>query len=259
MALKKASHWTELYYRVVEHYFWRPQAIGRKADPNKKSRSWDYWRNKLENQETPLNHMLDFLFYIAPEELLDLIVSSFLGRKIKNLEIVMPEYGIIDYNIVQPDIIIANGPEVVFVEMKVDSKSSVDQFAKYAIAAHYLMSADSTITSVDLVILSRHMEHKRLWKNSKKLGLTSEKTLREIAIKGIREDPSIWTEAGVKRFISKNPESLIKLIDRLKTMGLYLANYTLLEHILREFATRETGVRRLIEGVRAEFLRRNLI
>jgi len=258
MRLRKAPYWTELYYQIVEHYFWRPQAIGRRSDPSKRH-PWDYWKNKLESQEVPLNHVLEFLFYIAPEHLLDRIISALLGREIINLELVVPEPGSLNYNIVQPDIIISNGNELVFVEMKVDSKSSIDQFAKYAIAAIYLIDNDPTISSVDLVILSRHTKHECLWKNSKKLGLTNEKALREMAITGIERDRSVWGERGVKRFLANNPDAAEKLAERLRTMGLHITDYATLAHILQDYATEETAVNRLIQGVLEELLRRNLV
>jgi len=259
MPLRKAPYWTDLYYRVVEHYFWRPQAIGRRADPEKKRRSWRYWEQKLESQETPLNHILDLFFHIVPEELLDRVVSVLLGRKIDNLEIVLPEPGSVDYNIVQPDIIVSNGRELVFVEMKVDSQSSIDQFTKYAIAANYLVDSDPGIVSVDLVVLSRHTDYDQVWKNSKKLGLTSEEKLRRVAISGVKGDHSLWSERGVRRFLINNPGDVLRLADRLQTMGLHLVDYSPIERVLKDYAKKEVAVHRLIQGVLEEFSRRNLV
>jgi hypothetical protein len=41
--LKKAPYWTDLYYRMVEHYFWKPQEIGRKSVREGRSHPWDHW------------------------------------------------------------------------------------------------------------------------------------------------------------------------------------------------------------------------
>lgn len=259
MALENAPYWTDLYYSVVEYYFWRPQAIGRKSDPDKPSRPWNHWKDKLESQETPLNHILDFLFHIAPQELLDKSISALLGRSITELQLVAPTDGTLDPHVVQPDIIVSNGKSLVFVEMKVDSQSSVDQFAKYAIAAHCIIQNEPQITSVDLVVLSRHKDHNKVWKNAKKLSLSSDEAIRKMAIQGIAGDHTIWCERGVQRFLKNNPTDAPFLIKQMESMGLHLTDYETLELALNNYASQEKAVSRLVEGVLKEFDRRNLV
>lgn len=259
VALEKAPYWTDLYYHVVEHYFWRPQAIGRISDRTKPARHWDHWKGKLESQETPLNHIIDFLFHIAPQDLLDRAISALLKRQISNLQLVAPTVGTIDNNIVQPDIIVSNSSTLVFVEMKVDSQSSIDQFTKYAIAAHCIMQDEPQLKSVDLIVLSRHANHNRVWKNAKSLGLTDERAVRETAIRGLQHDPTIWGQRGVQSYVKSNPDSISCISDRLRSMGLHLADYSVLEDALREYAAEEKTVERLIHGVLHEFSRRHLV
>ena len=258
MALEKAPYWTDLYYDVVAHYFWRPQDIGRKSDPEKQPRHWNYWREKLESQEAPLNHILNFLFHIAPQELLDRLISALLHRQMADLQLVAPAAGTIDHNIVQPDIILSNTSSLIFVEMKVDSRSSIDQFAKYGIAAHWIMQDEPQMTSVDLIMLGRHTDHCRIWKNAKRLGLTNEQSVRKAAIRGLEQDPTIWRERGVQRYIKAHPEEIPKLAKRLQTMGLHLADYAVLEGVLSDYANKESTVQRLVQGVLQEFTRRRL-
>jgi hypothetical protein len=259
MPLEKAPYWTDLYYRVVEHYFWRPQNIGRKSNPEGTPKAWKHWKDKLQSQETPLNHILDLLFHIAPEQLLDRVVSALLQRQICNLRLVAPTPGTIDYNVVQPDIIVSNSAELVFIEMKVDSQSSIDQFAKYAIAAHCIVQDEPQITSVDFILLTRHPNPQRVWKNAKKLGLSSEQAVREVARRALQHDPTIWGERGVQRYTRSYPEAIPSLAKQLMSMGLHLADYVLLERALRDYAAEETTVNRLIHGVLQEFARRNLV
>jgi hypothetical protein len=258
MALQKAPYWTDLYYQVVEHYFWRPQAIGRISDPQKPSRPWSHWQEKLKSQETPLNHIIDFLFHIAPQDLLDRVVTALLGRQISGLQLVALTEGTIDGNIVQPDIIVSNSRELVFIEMKVDSQSSIDQFTKYAIAAHCILQDERQIESVDLVLLARHKDHDRVWKNAEKLGVTDERSLRETAIRGLTSDPTVWSQRGVQSFLKSNPDSLVNLCGLVRTMGLHLKDYITLESVLRAYAAEEKTVERLIDGVLQEFCRRHL-
>lgn len=260
MPLEKAPYWTDLYYRVVEHYFWKPQGIGRKSDPDKPSHPWRYWQDKLESQETPLNHILDFLFHIAPEELLDRVVSALIGRQISNLQLVSPTPGTIDGNVVQPDIIVSNSTELVFIEMKVDSKYSIDQYTKYAIAADCIIQGEPEITSVDLVLLSRHKMHEKIWKKAKQYGFTSGSEIREVAIRALENnDQSIWDERGVQRYINSYPNAIPQLIKQIKNMELHIADYSDLESVLLDYAEKETVINRLIHGVIQEFGRRDLV
>lgn len=258
MALKKAPYWTDLYYSLVEHYFWRPQDIGRKAHPDMPSHPWAYWRSRLLSQETPLNHILDLLFHISPKELLDQSISALLERQESNLELVSPEEGTLDDNVVQPDIIVSNNKSLIFVEMKVDSKSSIDQFVKYAIAAHCILKDEPAIESVNLIILSRHRDHSQIWRGAKRKGLKSVDEIRELALKGLNGDQSIWDERGVQRYLSKNPAAVADLSNIIQTMGLHLADYKMLESALSTYIKKEKSIAPLVEGVLEEFGRRKL-
>jgi hypothetical protein len=259
VALIKAPYWTDLYYDVVEHYFWRPQAIGRISDRTKPARNWDHWKGKLESQETPLNHIVDFLFHIAPQDLLDRVISALLKRQMSDLQLVAPTPGTLDNNIVQPDIIVCNSTALVFVEMKVDSQSSIDQFTKYAIAAHCIMQDEPEPKSVDLIVLSRYADHGRVWKDSKRLGLADERAVRDAAIRGLEHDPTLWGQRGVQRYLKSNPDVVSLVADRVRSMGLHLVDYAVLEGTLREYAAEEKTVEHLIHGVLHEFSRRHLV
>lgn len=186
-------------------------------------------------------------------------MNAYLQRKISNLRLVAPTPGTIDYNVVQPDIIVSNSTELVFIEMKVDSRSSIDQFAKYAIAAHCIVQDEPKITSVDLVLLARHTDPQRVWKHATKLGLTSEQAVREVALRALQHDATIWGERGVQRYTRAYPQAIPSLEKLLLSMGLHLADYASLETALRNYAADEATVSRLIHGVLQEFARRNLV
>jgi len=258
MPLEPAPQWTDLYYDVVKHYFFRPQRIGRMTDPEKAGLGWAHWRGKLEEQEVPLNHMMDLLFHMAPQGLLDRVVSAFLGRSAVGGQLVSASADVVDVHIVQPDIIFSDGRALVFIEMKVDSRSSIDQFVKYAIAAHCICRDSPNIESVDLVMLSRDGTHLQLWKKAKTLGLTDTAAVRKVALRGLKEDMDVWGEAGVPSFLEKNPGVAAALSQQVSSMGLHLADYRSLQTTLQEYATEEKTVSRLIEGVLWEFARRGL-
>lgn len=258
MPLRKAQLWTDIYYRVVEEFFWRPQIIGRKSDPNRPSRPWSHWRQKLASQEVALNHILDLLFHIAPQELLDLVVSDLLTTQLTGFELVEPSEGLIDPNIVQPDVILSNGETVVFLEMKVDSKSGIDQFVKYAIASHLIRRDEPALSRSELVILGRELDHAKVWKRSKSLGLKSAAHVRAAAKRGLGGDDSVWSERGVQRFLARNPTAASDLGGIVESMGLVLADYHTLADVLRGFAAREETAERLVHGVLGELNRRGL-
>ena len=259
MAVEKAPHWTDLYYRIVEHYFWKPQEIGRISNPKKPSQKWGHWLGKLQGQETPLNHILDLFFHMAPQPLLDQIASKMLSRTINGLELVHAAPDIVNPNIVQPDIILTNGPELVFIEMKVDSRSSLDQYAKYAIAALELRKAIPEITTVDLVMLSRHADHSKLWRNARKLGLDSIDKVKRTASAGLRGETDIWKEGGVPKYLSMQPDSRERLAEQAETMGLHLADYNALAGVLDAYARDKSTLGPFVGGVLHELRRRELI
>jgi len=254
--LEKARVWTDLYYEVVEYYFWEPQRIGRRRDPSRKSQPWDYWRGKLQKQETAFNHILNLLFHMAPQELVDRAVSALLGREVEGLELV--NAGGLDPNVVQPDMIFTDWKDLIFVEMKVDSRSSVDQFVKYAIAAQYILEGPEDLSSVDLVFLTKTKSHNKVWHRAKADGLDSFDALRRHAVRGLDGDMEVWREAGVPRYMRENPGAVPGLRNRVQSIGLALADYEGLSNVLREYAAENQTVARLVDGVLAELARRGL-
>ncbi len=256
MALTRSSQWTDLYYKIVGHYFWNPAEIGRVSDKSKPSHHWRHWESKLRKQEAPLNHILDFLFYLAPQDLLDDVISKMLGRRVTNLELVVADREVLSGNLVQPDIIVTNGSDLIFVEMKVESQSSIDQFVKYAIAAHCLTKSERSLKSASLVLLAKHTNFQSLWKNAKKLDITDAKSLRSVAIRGLDGDSSVWSQKSVQRYLSTTPDARSSVRRHVKDLELSIANYGDLTSVLEAHPTNESIVSRIIEGVLSEIKQR---
>lgn len=257
MALRKAPFWTDLYYKVVEYYFWSPQVIGRISNPGKSAKPWHHWRNSLSSQETPLNHIIDFLFHIAPDEFLDSVLVSLLGREAKGFSLVEPSAGTLDASIVQPDMIICNQKELVFIEMKVDSQSSVDQFIKYAIAAECIRAEDPLIRSTDLIMLARKAEHSCVWKNAGRLGIQCDESLRQIAKLALDKE-SILCQRGVQKYFRANPDAKVKIAAQIDRMRLHMVDYSVLKDAMTAYVSREKSLNNLINGVIEELGRRSL-
>lgn len=257
MALQKAPFWTDLYYKVVEYYFWSPQVIGRISNPAKSAKPWLHWRNSLSSQETPLNHIIDFLFHIAPDEFLDSIIKSLIGRDANGFSLVEPSPGTLDASIVQPDMILCNKKELVFVEMKVDSQSSVDQFIKYAIASACIRADDPSIRSTDLVMLTRKADHSCVWKNAARLGIGTDEALRSIA-KSAVDDESILCQRGVQKYFRANPHAKEEIALQIDRMRLHMVDYSVLKEAMTAYVSREKSLSNLINGVIEELGRRSL-
>jgi hypothetical protein len=130
--LPTAGGWTEEYRTIVEHYFWSPQQLNRQS--RSPSLPWDQVWAALRQREVPLNHLLNLFFRLAPADL----VADLLGAALPGRASGAPEMlGLSGHPITgacQPDFAFACGGDLVFIEMKVRAKLSVEQVVKYALA-----------------------------------------------------------------------------------------------------------------------------
>lgn len=258
MAVVRTPTWTDQYYRIVEHYFWSPQRIGRQSCKDGKPRNWKYWQAKLENQETPLNHIVDIFFHVAPTELLDRIATKLISRPCSGLQLVHADAETIDANVVQPDIVLFGPKDLVFLELKVDSKSSVDQLGKYAIAANCICLEAPNIENVDLILVTRDAFRTSPWKRIRFRGEPSLNVAKDEAIRGFNGDADVWNERGIQRYLNKNPDQKDNVVGHLSSMDLHLGEYRQIAEVLQEFMAEEPTLERLIQGVLAEFKKREL-
>jgi hypothetical protein len=70
---------------------------------------------------------------------------------------------------------------------------------------------------------------------------------------------TIWCEQGVQRHLKTNPADVTLLTKQIESMGLHLTDYETLEMALKDYASQEKAVGRLVEGVLKELERRNLV
>ena len=199
--IKELDGWTDHYYDFIDHYYWRPQQIGLKKDKTT-SRGWDPWLSKLRRYEPALNHMFDLFFQLAPQDLVDYALGRLVGHSVDGMRLVRVDG--LDPHVAQPDMVFFADRRVIFVEMKVESKSSVDQFVKYAITAHHLAEQ---VSQFDLVVLVPKAEHGKVWHG--KIG--SEKDLKTAALSAIAGDHSVW---------KKKKNAARTYIERLESQGL---------------------------------------
>ena len=252
----KQANWTDIYYEIIEEYFWSPQWIGRISNPKRSPHPWSFWEKRLRRREVPLNHILNIALYLVPQELVDAALSVMVGKKVTGMQLVkLPE---LDANLVQPDMVFVSGKSLCFIEMKVDSRSSIDQFAKYAIAAKQLLDGSDETEEVTLVLLVRHAEHSRVWKRAAPDGLTSTASVRTHALRGLAGDADVWKEASVPGFMARFPEALPRVREVVETMDVSLADYRSLA-VFRSYGSADPTATKLIKGVLAEFEGRGLV
>ena len=220
--MKKLQHWTEQYYDQIEHYFWTPQDFGRKS--NGKGLSWGHWLAKLKRDETPLNHLLSQLFVMMPQSFTQHILSSIVARTVEGFQLVNPYTTDAPLKgVVQPDLTFENANGLLFIEMKVDSHSTVDQCVKYAISAAIYEKAFGKYETIDLVMLAKSKDFSKVFRPIYQL--PNEEVLRQQANLGL-DGENVWKQASAKQYVGNaSTEDILELKMVLKRMKLHLVDY----------------------------------
>lgn len=257
MALKFVDDWTQTYYEAIQDYFWEPALFGRK--PNGDPKPWSHWEERLRRLEVPLNHILSQFFALAPEDTTDAVLSGLVEAPMKGFRLVSePSLGSeLGNSFTQPDFVFANDSELVFLEMKIDTPSSVDQFAKYALSAERVCTLHPHLKQARLVILARACEDKRLWGDKR---VTDETVLRANAVRGLQGEPGVWKQQGMQTFMATaSPEDRERLVQRIQSLVLSVSTYAALVETLSSHTPPNPTAAKLIEGVLAEIRRRGLV
>jgi hypothetical protein len=130
---KPAGIWTHEYEAIAEHLFWSPEQINRQRGYT--VQPWSKIWAKLKRREVPLNHLFNIFFQLAPDELGQRIIARALPDfPVRDL-ILRPLRDHELSGICQPDFLFTTGDHLIFIEMKVTAKLSVEQIVKYALAA----------------------------------------------------------------------------------------------------------------------------
>lgn len=253
--MKKLEDWTEQYYNQIEHYFWTPQDFGRKS--NQKNLPWSHWLTKLKNDETPLNHLLSQLLVMMPQSFTQHILSSVLVRTIDKFQVVHPYSSDAPLKgVIQPDLTFESKNGLVFIEMKVDSESSIDQFVKYAIAASIYEKAFGKYETIDLVMLGKSKDFKQFFRPIQLL--PNEAALRQQANRGI-DGEHVWKQASAKNYIENaSPEDLQELKKVLEKMKLHLIDYQTIGESALQYQSPDETSEKILKYFLLELSTRNL-
>ena len=137
--MSAARTWIADYYDAMEHYAWAPDELDHRSIRNgaetvKRKSPYDTVK-RLQTLEVPFNHLLSFVFSLAPPRLAGELFKekvgvqfdgevNFLGRAIDK----DPDVG----SVTQPDFAFDGDHAFLTIETKIGSQSSIEQLQKYA-------------------------------------------------------------------------------------------------------------------------------
>lgn len=153
--------WTDSYYDSLEHYFWTSERLGHKPDPDRKLKKPGEVFARLKRLEGPLNHILGLFFALAPPRFVAHLFeqhaalgidefATYLGGDVQAL--------CESDSATQPDFAFDSPACFLTIEAKIDSKSSIEQVAKYALL-HQRADAQRPRKMHALMCMSRNAPH----------------------------------------------------------------------------------------------------
>jgi len=130
------NNWTEIIYEIYDFLYWEPQHIWKIKNKDSKINSVEKSLNHIKNIEVSLNQILKIFFYFLPNN----IFKSFINLKWKK-DLLEDNYFFYLKEIeelinwvnwaTQPDFFFIWEKSNIFIEMKINSKSSLEQLMKY--------------------------------------------------------------------------------------------------------------------------------
>lgn len=129
--------WANEYYEIMEFYFSEPQHLGciRKAGNTLKLNDV---LSSLRQKEVPLNHIFNIGLHMLPSAMLVKLLGHYTaideteyvlegGDILHRYKTIYPQFE----NFSQPDIFLSSPTQNVFIELKVSTKTSSEQYLKY--------------------------------------------------------------------------------------------------------------------------------
>jgi hypothetical protein len=253
--------WPEHYYDACEFFYWEPQHFRRGKIPPKppelkKDNGSDRFRQTLDSMEVSLNHILNFTFKLAQDQLIkELTKHSFGHSWDDNYYMVGRNYEQrynLPVNATQPDFMFDGQSHILSIEMKIAAKTNAVQLAKY-LYLHAKAAAVYSKTKRHGLIFLGPKTWAQLWGD--KQALSFEERLAEAVEKA-------------PQTVGRSRETVDQaaLQNMAKQMQLGYLSYQEFAQILNSMCNRtvETGwealvARNLIDGTIAELARRGLV
>jgi len=126
------NSWTEACYQTLHFFFWEPQHLGKRKNPDTTYNTPQKVSEHVRNMEVTLNHSITTYLLLAPPSFRTRLFKRCFGS-CPSGEIQMHDQDIADDLDVpiQPDFCFRSKSSVVSLEMKINAKSSINQFLKY--------------------------------------------------------------------------------------------------------------------------------
>lgn len=152
------STWCDEYRDIIDFYFWEPQHLGRKKDPDTPYQTFALCWEHVARMEVALNHLLNIYFALVPLKLLNNEADwvepdsyRFLGTV--ELEDLGRRYG----GFTQPDLLFRGTVTDCAIELKVKGRVTLDQIQKYVL----LQALSAPSQPLNLIVVTPHSGFRR--------------------------------------------------------------------------------------------------
>jgi|GEM_PF-1498489 len=247
--------WADNYYESLEFFYWEPQHLGKKKNPDSKIDTFKKAQRHLRNMEVTLNQNLHQFFLLAPDSFRNELFGQLFRRNFQG-DFFLEGRNIDEKfklnNRVQPDILFHSQTETVAFEMKLDAKSSLEQVLKYALLGLAVELQQKCEKEHFLILLGKGSFSNQWNENFESIENLQNELFKE----------------DLKAFFSNKPfhiEHLSRFEQILKNLSIHFLTYDEFASYLRrelpltsDFSAGAQIYRKLIAGVIEEFKVRSL-
>jgi len=250
--------WVDHYYDALTFFYWEPQHLGRIKDVRARLNSEILVLKRLHSMEVTLNQIINQFLALAPLSLRSLLFEQALGHPIVG-EFALSGRGFSggrpNWDTCQPDFefISADASTVIFIEMKIESQSRIEQVLKYGARALSNEQSQKHEMQSTLIFLGKG-SFKALWPRSTGITSVDELHCALLKVQDAFCDSRLKTASHLK----------CRFAEILSTMRFGFFSYSDFERILlkeREsaIATSSPLYVRLLDGMLRELRQRNLV
>ena len=232
--------WPDEYESILEFYFWEPQHLNRFSPPPDRRKALNTVLEHLRAKEVPLNHLFSIFFSLAPAALSARLISAIAP------DITSSSADLINSSafrrsklrgICQPDLLLIVDGRPVFLELKLQAKTSKEQLLKYALAGETIGANRDTPPALVLVGRSAKFAAADIFEREREAG-------------------SLIVPAKIERRAFSVDVSPERLVEAARRMPIFRASYAdIRNHLLSELETISTEVeggqtlRKLVVGM----------
>lgn len=138
---KMSSSWNKEYYDIMNFYYWEPQHLGKIKNKESKIQNINDALNHIAKMEVSLNHQFNLFFQLLPSELTNIIFNKidcrFTGTEKLEYQSIEDISVLNLKDSTQPDVFFKSNTDLVAIEFKLGTKSSIEQLLKYATLFHF--------------------------------------------------------------------------------------------------------------------------